>query len=89
MLSGEDIGPMEDSLPKAGGAARDQRPPRCPAEAPPPPRTLSPDKLLGGAVTLHQPARGEGYRVNVDAILLAWFAGRADARSGRSTWGRA
>jgi tRNA1Val (adenine37-N6)-methyltransferase len=26
-------------------------------------------------MTLHQPARGEGYRVNVDAVLLAWFAG--------------
>jgi tRNA1Val (adenine37-N6)-methyltransferase len=33
------------------------------------------DTLFGGALTLHQPARGEGYRVNVDALLLAWFAG--------------
>jgi tRNA1Val (adenine37-N6)-methyltransferase len=36
-----------------------------------------PDTLFGGTMTLHQPARGEGYRVNVDAVLLAWFAGRA------------
>jgi len=27
-------------------------------------------------MTLYQPARGEGYRVNVDAVLLASFAGR-------------
>jgi tRNA1Val (adenine37-N6)-methyltransferase len=33
------------------------------------------DTLFGGALVLHQPARGEGYRVNVDAVLLAWFAG--------------
>jgi tRNA1Val (adenine37-N6)-methyltransferase len=26
-------------------------------------------------MALHQPARGDGYRVNVDALLLAWFAG--------------
>lgn len=33
------------------------------------------DTLFGGAVALAQPARGGGYRVNVDAILLASFAG--------------
>ena len=33
------------------------------------------DTLFEGTLTLHQPARGEGYRVNVDAVLLAWFAG--------------
>ena len=32
------------------------------------------DTLFGGAVALAQPARGGGYRVNVDAILLASFA---------------
>jgi tRNA1Val (adenine37-N6)-methyltransferase len=32
------------------------------------------DALFGGRVVLHQPARGEGYRVNVDALLLAAFA---------------
>ncbi|MGO8992665.1 MAG: tRNA1(Val) (adenine(37)-N6)-methyltransferase [Polyangiaceae bacterium] len=32
------------------------------------------DTLFGGKLKLSQPARGEGYRVNVDAILLADFA---------------
>jgi tRNA1Val (adenine37-N6)-methyltransferase len=32
------------------------------------------DALFGGALTLHQPARKTGYRVNVDALLLADFA---------------
>ncbi|HEY2516385.1 MAG TPA: hypothetical protein VGI39_36190, partial [Polyangiaceae bacterium] len=35
------------------------------------------DTLFGGRVQLAQPGRGEGYRVNVDAILLADFARRA------------
>lgn len=35
------------------------------------------DALFGGALTIRQPARGAGYRVNVDAILLAAFAGSA------------
>lgn len=34
------------------------------------------DALFDGAVTLRQPARRLGYRVNVDAILLAAFAAR-------------
>lgn len=34
------------------------------------------DTLFGGTLTLHQPARGQGYRVNVDAVLLAAFAGK-------------
>jgi tRNA1Val (adenine37-N6)-methyltransferase len=34
-----------------------------------------PDTLFAGTLFLHQPARGEGYRVNVDAVLLAAFAG--------------
>jgi tRNA1Val (adenine37-N6)-methyltransferase len=34
------------------------------------------DTLFGGDVVLHQPARGGGYRVNVDAVLLAAFAGQ-------------
>lgn len=41
------------------------------------PHTL--DTLFDGAVRLVQPAKGYGYRVNADAILLAAFA-----RSGRS-----
>lgn len=32
------------------------------------------DALFGGSVALRQPGRGGGYRVNVDAILLATFA---------------
>jgi tRNA1Val (adenine37-N6)-methyltransferase len=32
------------------------------------------DTLFGGRVALAQPARGGGYRVNVDALLLAEFA---------------
>ena len=40
------------------------------------------DTLFGGQVVLGQPARGGGYRVNVDAVLLAAFAAGADARGG-------
>jgi tRNA1Val (adenine37-N6)-methyltransferase len=36
--------------------------------------------LLDGKVVLHQPARGEGYRVNVDALHLAAFAGAPGRR---------
>jgi tRNA1Val (adenine37-N6)-methyltransferase len=32
------------------------------------------DALFGGRVALRQPARGDGYRANVDALLLAAFA---------------
>src|SRR5262245_60590999 len=40
------------------------------------------DALFAGALSLRQPARGSGYRVNVDAILLAAFAaGVLDASS--------
>jgi tRNA1Val (adenine37-N6)-methyltransferase len=35
------------------------------------------DWLFAGTLSLHQPARRAGYRVNVDAILLAAFAARA------------
>ncbi|MDB5215650.1 MAG: tRNA ((6))-methyltransferase TrmN6 [Myxococcaceae bacterium] len=35
------------------------------------------DTLFGGRVALAQPARGRGYRVNVDAILLGAFAAGA------------
>ena len=35
------------------------------------------DALFEGRLALAQPARGEGYRVNVDALLLADFARRA------------
>lgn len=34
------------------------------------------DALMDGAVVLEQPAPGEGYRFNVDAVLLAQFAVR-------------
>lgn len=34
------------------------------------------DTLFGGRLALAQPARGTGYRVNVDALLLADFARR-------------
>jgi tRNA1Val (adenine37-N6)-methyltransferase len=34
------------------------------------------DALFGGRLVLEQPARGEGYRTNVDALLLAAFAAR-------------
>jgi tRNA1Val (adenine37-N6)-methyltransferase len=34
------------------------------------------DALFAGALSLRQPARGQGYRVNVDALLLAGFAAR-------------
>jgi tRNA1Val (adenine37-N6)-methyltransferase len=34
------------------------------------------DALFGGALSIRQPARTTGYRVNVDAILLAGFAAR-------------
>lgn len=39
------------------------------------------DTLWGGRVSLAQPARGHGYRVNVDAILLARFAAVRRARA--------
>lgn len=32
------------------------------------------DALFGGSLVLYQPLRGAGYRTNVDALLLAWFA---------------
>jgi tRNA1Val (adenine37-N6)-methyltransferase len=32
------------------------------------------DALFGGRVVLRQPARGEGYRTNIDALLLGAFA---------------
>jgi tRNA1Val (adenine37-N6)-methyltransferase len=35
------------------------------------------DAIFHGRVALVQPARGRGYRVNVDALLLAGFAARA------------
>ena len=41
-----------------------------------PARDPTSDALYSGTMALHQPARGEGYRVNVDAVLLAWFAGK-------------
>src|SRR5688572_3687828 len=34
------------------------------------------DALFAGNVSIRQPARSAGYRVNVDAILLAAFAAR-------------
>src|SRR5580704_8673136 len=37
------------------------------------------DALFGGSLVLFQPLRGAGYRTNVDALLLAWFAAAAIA----------
>ena len=37
---------------------------------------ISEDALFGGRIKLFQPAPGYGYRANVDALLLAAFAGR-------------
>jgi tRNA1Val (adenine37-N6)-methyltransferase len=37
------------------------------------------DTLFGGRVVLFQPARGAGYRTNVDALLLAAFAASGKA----------
>jgi tRNA1Val (adenine37-N6)-methyltransferase len=42
----------------------------------PPASPTTSDRLFDGALALTQPARGVGYRANVDAILLAAFAGR-------------
>lgn len=39
------------------------------------------DALFDGRVALVQPARGRGYRVNADALLLADFAARRRARA--------
>ena len=38
--------------------------------------TTTHDRLFAGALSLRQPARGIGYRVNVDALLLGAFAAR-------------
>jgi tRNA1Val (adenine37-N6)-methyltransferase len=38
------------------------------------PSPFTDDALFGGRVALRQPAKGEGYRANVDALLLAAFA---------------
>lgn len=39
--------------------------------------TTTVDSLLDGALHLEQPAPGQGYRVNADAVLLARFAAEA------------
>jgi tRNA1Val (adenine37-N6)-methyltransferase len=39
--------------------------------------TTTHDRLFAGTLSLRQPARRVGYRVNVDALLLAAFAARA------------
>ncbi len=46
------------------------------------------DTLFEGAVKLAQPARGSGYRVNVDALLLGRFAaeGASAGRRATSAW---
>jgi tRNA1Val (adenine37-N6)-methyltransferase len=44
-------------------------------------RAETDDALFGGALKLTQPARGSGYRANVDAILLAAFAVRSHSRA--------
>lgn len=38
---------------------------------------LSRDAIFEGHLTLWQPARGQGYRFNLDPVLLAGFAGKA------------
>lgn len=38
---------------------------------------MTTDAIFGRRVVLSQPARGEGYRTNADALLLASFAGRS------------
>ncbi len=43
------------------------------------------DAILGGAVTLEQPAQGHGYRVNVDSIHLARFAATSVPPGGHVT----
>ncbi len=49
----------------------------------------SSDTLFGGRVALAQPGRGRGYRVNIDAVLLAAFAAGALASSRRVRRARA
>lgn len=51
--------------------------------------SLTKDALFAGALSIRQPARRAGYRVNVDALLLAAFAARRlgaerSARAGRA-----
>jgi tRNA1Val (adenine37-N6)-methyltransferase len=53
---------LEESGPERGGASL-----HAPAAA-------TRDALFGGRIVLYQPARGSGYRTNVDALLLADFA---------------
>jgi tRNA1Val (adenine37-N6)-methyltransferase len=49
------------------------------------PPAVSQDRLFAGTLSLRQPARRTGYRVNVDALLLAAFAARALAGGEEST----
>jgi tRNA1Val (adenine37-N6)-methyltransferase len=42
------------------------------------------DAIFGGRVALRQPARARGYRVNVDALLLASFASAGPRRARRA-----
>lgn len=51
--------------------------------------STSSDTLFGGRVALAQPARGRGYRVNADAVLLAAFAAGALAPAHRVRRARA
>lgn len=46
----------------------------------PPAPEVTHDALFAGALSLRQPARGSGYRVNVDALLLAHFAAHKRAK---------
>lgn len=43
-----------------------------------PPSNATRDALWGGALTFWQPARGFGYRFNLDPVLLSGFVGRAE-----------
>ena len=54
----------------------------CPADGS---YSAATDLLFGGRVSLEQPARGTGYRVNVDSLLLAAFASDAAIKRDRIT----
>jgi tRNA1Val (adenine37-N6)-methyltransferase len=56
------------------GPARSKRADPNEGESPPTALEWTRDALFGGRVVLFQPARGSGYRTNVDALLLAAFA---------------
>src|SRR5262249_14264343 len=64
-----------------GPAGAQNRRRRSPAGAPVTDDKVTKDALFRGRLTLWQPAKGAGYRANVDAILLAAFAGAGKVRA--------